>query len=378
MASKPFPDKRRAQWVMKYKPDPIGPWVRVVLGTDERLRTSRTPKPPQFVIDRHREFADAEYNARHGITPPKARAKGLAGYAQSYLEAFRKTHKAASAKQAERHIHNFVAWAKSKGVDTVQGVTRAHCRDYLESRVGIAGHSTLRTEVGYIGPLWSRAEEDGLIARNPWYRVKIPGKSKRSVPTFWSSEEVAKIASVCAKAWQSDLVLLLANTGLRISTALLMEWSWVRWRDNLIVIPPDAATSTEGVKTAYTCAMNRVARDILQKRHFVTKGSGDGLVFPNPYRGGGPVPYDSARAAIQRAIKKSGVPPGTAHDLRHSCGRAMERAGIPASIIQAQLGHRSAAMTRVYTDATADEAGRYLDDFGVGEITDPEPGRPGT
>lgn len=377
MASKPYPDKKRAQWLMKYRPAPDGPWVRVSLGKDERLRLGRTPKPPQFVIDRQREFAEIEYAAKHGIALPKSRAKGLAGYADGYLEAFAKTHKSSSAKQARRHILDFVEWLRGRGVDTVQGVTRSLCRDYLESRLGSVSHNTLRTEVGYVSPLWSRAEEDGLIARNPWHKLAVPGKSKRSLPTFWSGEEIARIAAACTKSWQGDLVLLLANTGLRISTALMMEWEWVRWRDGLIVIPADAAQATDGVKTSYTCAINRVARDVLQKRQFVAKGGG-GLVFPNPYKAGEPAPYTTARGAINRAIKVAGVTPGTAHDLRHSCGRAMERAGIPASIIQAQLGHRSAAMTRVYTDATAEEAGRYLDDFGVGDIKPAAPDRPET
>ena len=88
MASKPFPDKRRGEWVCKYKPDPAGDWKRVSLGKDPRILGVRPPsKPPQAVLDRHQEFAEIEYNAKHGIKAAPARAKGLAGYLANYVEA---------------------------------------------------------------------------------------------------------------------------------------------------------------------------------------------------------------------------------------------------------------------------------------------------
>lgn len=365
MASKPYPDKRRGIWLMKWKPDPTGKWTVENLGKDPRLKGARPPsKPPQFVIDRHREFEEMEYRAKHGLAAGPARAKGLSGYIAGYIEAFAGSHKAGSVKQLRRHAARFEAFATGRGVTSVQGVTRAICRDYLESRISEIAHDTLKTEMRFLSPIWSRAVDDGLMIQNPWSRQKVPGKSTRSEPVFWSGEEVAAIAAHTSKPWQSDLVLVLANTGIRISTALAMRWDWIDWPSGVITIPRAFAVEKEGVKTSYRVAMNRVSRDILQRRLGASKG--EALVFPNPYRGGGEVPYDSAREAIARAIRRAGVKDGTPHDLRHSYARALDRAGVPASVVQAQLGHTNATTTRIYTAASAEEAARFLEDFGVG------------
>jgi integrase len=162
--------------------------------------------------------------------------------------------------------------------------------------------------------------------------------------------------------------MVLANTGLRISTALAMRWDWLDWATGVITIPREAAALREGVKTAYETVVNGTSRDVLQRRF---AESNSPLVFPNPYRDHGEIPYDSAREAIARAIKKADVKTGTPHDLRHSYARIMDRRGIPASVIQAQLGHTTATMTRLYTSSSAEEAARHLENFGVGKPSSP-------
>jgi integrase len=377
VASKPYPDLKRGIWYCKYKPDPTGKWVRVVLGKDPRLKGARPPKtPPQPVIDRHHGFTEVEFKAKHGIALPKARPKGLEAYAGDYLAAFAASHKAGSVKQARRHARNFVAFAASRGVVAVQAVDRALCREYLESRVPEVSHDTLRTEMRYLMPLWQRAVDDGLMAANPWSRLKVPGKSTRSAPVFWSREELDRIAAGCLKGWQSDLVQILAHTGLRISTALAMRWDWVDWDSSIIRIPAGAAAETEGVKTAYAPYFDAAARDTLQRRHAVSRSD---LAFPNPYKGGGEISYDTARAGISKGIKRAGVKPGTPHDIRHSYLRLLERAGVPWSIVQRQGGHSSITTTQRYADADADEAAKWLERLEANPPApppDPSPPRP--
>jgi integrase/recombinase XerD len=128
------------------------------------------------------------------------------------------------------------------------------------------------------------------------------------------------------------------------------------------------------VKTSYTFALLEQARAVLERRQFTTRGP---LVFPNPMRGGGVVPYDSAREAIARAIRKAGVKTGTPHDIRHSYGRMLERMRLPASFIQVQLGHASPATTRIYTGADPHEVAQFFRDHpGLFPPRDPDPSRP--
>jgi integrase len=375
MASEPYPDRRRAVWLLKWRPDPTGKWKVENLGKDPRLKGDRPPKtPPQFVIDRAREFQEMEYRARHGLSAGPVRPKGLAGYLTGYVDAFEGIHKTGSARQLRRHVERFRVFVQAKGVTSVQAVARSHCRDYLEARIREVSHDSLKTEMRYLAPIWSRAVEDGLMAKNPWSRLKVPGKSTRSDPVFWSEEDIARIAAHCSKTWQSDLVLVLAYTGLRISTALSLGWAWIDWGTGLVTIPREVAVQDDGVKTSYTFALLEQARAVLERRQFTTRGP---LVFPNPMRGGGVVPYDSAREAIARAIRKAGVKTGTPHDIRHSYGRMLERMRLPASFIQVQLGHASPATTRIYTGADPHEVAQFFRDHpGLFPPRDPDPSRP--
>jgi integrase len=369
MASNPYPDVKRGVWYCKYKPDPAGPWVRVSLGHDPRLKGVRPPKtPPQAVLDRAKGFAEIEYRAKHGLAAAPARARGLAAYLDDYATAFAASHKSGSVRQLRRHLDRFAAFCAERGIASVQAVTRSVCRDYLEHRIASVSHDTLRTEKRYLSPVWSRAVVDDLMAVNPWSRLKVPGKSTRSEPVYWSSAEVGRIAAHASRAWQTDLILLLANTGLRISTALAMRWSWIDWAAGLIRIPASEAAHRDGVKTSYPLALNGVARDILQRRRVTSRAGDDGLVFPNPLKRGGPVPYDSAREAIARAIARAGVKPGTPHDLRHTYARLLSR-HAPANVVQSQLGHHAAATTRLYTELSAEDVARELEGFGVGDLT---------
>lgn len=356
MASDPFPDTKRRIWRMKYKPDPSGKWKAVTLGKDPRLGDARPPKkPPQFVLDRAAEFTEIEYRAKHGLGRGPTRARGIDAYFADYIakQAIRKN----SMKQLRRHAVSFLEFCRRSGISTIQGVTKTACRNYLAERIKRVGASTLRTERGYLIGIFSRAEEDDeLIPSNPWRGVKIPKKIVDPVPTFWSHEDVARIAAACNRQIYRDLVMVLAETGLRISTALCMEWKWIDWRSGTISIPEG-----DEIKTAYSHFMYPAARDVLERRQVTAEDPV--LVFPNPLRPGKRIHYDTARDAVARAIAASKVRAGTPHDLRHSYGRAMALGGVPVTVIQSQMGHTSITMTQKYMQADSTQAAQFVGRF---------------
>lgn len=361
MASAPFIDKRYGQWYMKYKPDPKGGWVRVPLGKHPApFPPSKPPKkPPQFVLDRAREFTEIEYRAKHHIGPTPAREKGLASFAEDYLQAFKVTHSEKAYRDSERNVHRFVEFAVAKGVTSIQGISRAICRDYMEARQakGVTTAS-LQTEKGHLSPLMTRAVTDELIPANPWTYTKVPGKKAEHKPTFWTAEQVVKIAEACDKPWHSDLVLLLANTGIRTSATLNMQWDWINWELGTISIPSELDKAKKG----YSVAMSPVARDILQRRIMTSKGSK--YVFPNP--SGKAFHYATFRVVMIKATAKAGVPLGTPHDLRHTFARLLIASNAPINVVQATLGHSSITMTQRYTKVDERAAAPHMDQFGIG------------
>lgn len=344
MASKPYADRSHRVWRMKYRPDPAGPWKTVVLGPDPRItRTGNLPKnPPHEIAVLAAKYADLEYKAKHGMVAPAAGPKSLRQYADQYLKGYPARRDPGSVILANRYINRFVDWCTARGINTIQGLTKGHCKDYLDERVRHSAPNTVKTERGYIAALWSRAVDDEIIAANPWSKAKLPkGTKAEKTPRFWSPEEVHRIAAACYLDWHRDLVILLANTGIRISGMLAMEWDWIDWKAQTIKVPIEH--NKGGFD--YTLFMTEDAREILERRR---KSSHSRYVFPSRIVDG-PCRYRGAAEAIRRAMRRAKVPEGTPHDLRHTLGRALHLAGVPQSVIAAMLGHASIATTEIYT-----------------------------
>jgi integrase len=361
MASKPFFDRRRGTWVMKYKAEPAGPWLRAVLvkldaGSWSPARPPR--KPPPEALEKARHYQEIEYRARNGMAPRVARATPLADYLNAYVESHRISSAPESSRRLTRHVRRFLEFAEERGVATLQAVGRALCREYLESRTGAANRNTLTTEKGYLMGAWTRAVGDGILESSPWSGLDTPGREDEITVTFWSPEEIDRIVAACRTGWHQDYVLVLANTGLRASTALAMAWEWIDWGKGVIRIG-----QAPGVKTRYPTAMGTGAVEVL--RRMAGDGPRSGLVFPHPTKGTR-VSYETMRSAIAGAIARAGVQPGTLHDFRHSFGRNLALGGVPVTVIQSQLGHKTLTMTTRYVSTAEDQAAAFMANFSVG------------
>jgi integrase len=368
VSSKPFLSAARGVWFCKWKPDPAGKWVKAKLGEHgEPYPPSRPPKkPPAHIQERRDEMAEIERRAKLGIGPAVGGTKGLARYVKDYQVAFAATHKPGSARMLALCAGNILKFAETRGVKTLQEVSKAFCRDYLEHRAATICHNSLKTEKGMLSPIWSRAVEDELIPANPWKLVKVPGKRAEHTPRFWSSDEVRRIADACVAPWLRQLVIVMANTGLRISAALAMEWSWVDWGRSLVSIPPGLDKAGKG----YQISLTEGAREILQPMHALSSAP---LLFPSP-AGGGPRNYHGVHRLFMAAVEKAGVPPGTPHDLRHTFARHLVKTA-PLNVVQAALGHSSLMMTQRYTKVGGESTAEHMQGFrlGVGYPSTEEP-----
>jgi site-specific recombinase XerD len=88
------------------------------------------------------------------------------------------------------------------------------------------------------------------------------------------------------------------------------------------------------------------------------------LVFPGEL--GQPVVSRTARDHFARLAIHAGISDATPHTLQHSTGTFLLAAGVPDRIVQAILGHGSAAMTRHYQHvlpAMLTDAGARLAQF---------------
>lgn len=364
MASKPYFDRRKGWWLMKWKAGP-GLWkVEPLCKHPDWSKGQRIPKrPPPEAVRLARVWADRESRMRAGLEVDTGRPVELQTFLDSYLLTAEAAQTAGSMAILRRVSGLFVAFCASRGVTTVAGVTAELCRHYLAERSKAQGrkgaglaYKTLKTERGSLAPAWSQALMDGRIAANPWLRAPVPGKPRLEKPPWWTEDEVRRIVAVC-KPWMADVVTVGAYSGLRITSLLGLEWRDVSFEDGTIHVR--AKASKTGV--AYTAPMLGPARDVLERRRFI---SGGVLVFPGPRRGKR-VPGCRTYEAIGRAVARSGVPDhGTYnHILRHSFATWAVNRGVPLSIVAQWLGHTTTQQTERYSHADPSETARWAGYF---------------
>jgi hypothetical protein len=130
-----------------------------------------------------RPRSNARSGKREGPAPAGRRESDLGLDVRRYEEAFSRTHRPGSLENLGRgRLKALLDFAAARGVTTVQAVSRAFCRDHLESLVGALSPDRIKTERGFPSPVFSRAVEGGLTPSNPWKGSKIPGEFADHAP----------------------------------------------------------------------------------------------------------------------------------------------------------------------------------------------------
>ena len=155
-------------------------------------------------------------------------------------------------------------------------------------------------------------------------------------------DDIRKVLDV-AEDWEKDLLMLLLNTGARISEVLNLKWSdvsadgialWTRKRKN-------------GSRQARNIPIGDNLRELLNR--YADKKSGIYvLVNPEtdePYRKSQP----SIKFMLKRLCKKAGVAAFGFHSLRHYfASRLLNTGRADLAEIQLVLGHQRASTTDGY------------------------------
>lgn len=355
----------------------VGETVKVA---DDRVEESKT-LAESFLMDkteylriRHREDAIAML-IRQMQTPAERLRDDLATVNELRLgdlgKAFAKSPRRpdCSAEMLRFYAYciNHMADAIGQGVavaDVGDAEAEKYARQLRDS--GMAA-STYNKRINALTLAWKVCgREAGLMpGDNPWAGM-TRRRSDAHVRRAFTREETDKILKA-AEGEMRTLVGVLLYTGLRLGDACTLRWEDVQ-RDAVVV-----KTGKTGARVAVpiTGALDR----ILAKARKADAESA--FVMPEMARR-----YKSSsqgRSNVSRMVKRllaaCGIetshhekgrrdrPDATAHSFRHTfVSRAIE-AGVPPHIVQAIVGHASAAMTERYShlsDATVIDAFRRM------------------
>ena len=219
---------------------------------------------------------------------------------------------------------------------------------------------------GIMKGVYEMALEDGLVARAPTERIKLP-KKKVQRHVFLTPQQVLDLADASGR--YRALILVLGFCGLRWGEATGLLVGDVDFARNRIIVSKSATKVGSRIEVGSTKTDNtrEVSMPVIVAEALRGQVAGkptDALLFTDEQ--GGYLRQQSAaegnRGWYATAVKRAGIPRLRIHDLRHTAASIAISAGANPKYVQRMLGHKSAKMTLdTYSDLFDGDIDRVSD-----------------
>jgi integrase/recombinase XerD len=175
-------------------------------------------------------------------------------------------------------------------------------------------------------------------------------RQARRLPRTLTSEQIVRLAEACEHLRDRFLLVLLAETGMRVGQALgLRHADFVSHRRELRIVPRQDNVNGARAKTLDTVTIPISAGLIrlYSSYMFAEYGERDcDYVFVNLFAAplGRPLRYQAVHQLVGRLRARTGIE-FTLHMLRHSRATELLRAGVNVEVVARLLTHRSSSTT---------------------------------
>ncbi|MEJ7356035.1 tyrosine-type recombinase/integrase, partial [Staphylococcus haemolyticus] len=241
-----------------------------------------------------------------------------------------KTYK--SYTSAIEHINNHPIGKKK-----LKDLSRYHYQDFINEFSKHHSKESIRKLNGYIRTSLDDAVYEGLIAKNPTfkvsYRASKPNKSEDSKYINLKDYEMLK-QHLMTKDNASSLVLfIMICTGCRISGALNLKREYINQVKSEIYIDEHKTDSSPRYVSISQKDMNHIIKSIDQLPRTI-----DGTVF-------GELTNNAVNKRLKVYCNNLGIKEITSHALRHTHCSYLLAKGISIYYISKRLGHKNISVT---------------------------------
>lgn len=321
--------------------------AEAVLAEKTKLGQLKSRRDQVAILIAEREELEAKIRRLEAqAAPPGARLSEL-------VELWRRSPRrrdcsAGMMAQYERHIRAFVVWA---GDDMeIRAVDDSMAEAYAAHLAAGASPNTYNKYINSLDAAWRAVGRSVGAKGNPW--AEMPRKRLEThVQRALTVDETDKILEV-ATGEVRKIIAIGLFTGLRLGDACRLKWSAV-------------VGGRVKVKTAKTGAV--VAIPAHARLVEILGEPGDAAEFVTPEMAATYKCKGRVSKLVRRAFEAAGIessekrdgwhrarPTASFHSLRHTFVSRSIEAGVAPAIVQALVGHSSAAMTEHYTHVSAE------------------------
>jgi integrase/recombinase XerD len=339
-------DNQSRNWKIKTDLNGKDTRIRLRAATDEEVLAwkNKVRVRPVDVVDLAKNHMVKTKVCTAKVDLPAAPPDDLLGFIDWFLIDYAKYRRPNSVLAITNILRHFRRYLGSTTL-RVDEVTPATIEGYFDWRLANPvlkkplKRSTVFTELTMMSGLFSAGVVEKKISNNPVKPVlkKLRPYCRRPETIKYLDPDQRRDFLIALKdaehtgripARYADLYRVILATGLRVTAACNLDWSWINLNTWDLAVPPEFA-KVKGID--YVTVVADIGQEVLNRLH---KGSTKGLVFPST----------NAHMAWDHAHKLGTFP----HALRHSFGTAMTDAGQPIQITSGCMGHNSLATTQIY------------------------------
>jgi len=283
------------------------------------------------------------------------------------------------------HVSRFVAWlrAPAENVTVLAAGTGRCCpatvNKHLAALFSFYDYRARNgVELAQVLVAWRRSNRGGyrpflhhVTAGGPVATRPLRLRQERRLPRTLTDEQVLALIEACEHLRDRFLLVLLAETGMRVGQALgLRHADFVSRRRELRIVPrPDNVNGARaktlethtipisaGLARLYTAYMFEEYGECESDYVFVN-------LFAEPY--GRPLRYQAVHQLVRKLRVRTGIE-FTLHMLRHSRATDLLRRGVGVEVVARMLTHRSSTTTsQTYIHLGVEDLRGELDRCGV-------------
>ncbi len=245
-----------------------------------------------------------------------------------------------------RRLKLFAQFLTPKNIDEIGAVTPVHIREYFSflRQKGQSPETTFRTW-GALRCFFHFLHMENIIGENPMERIEKPLRERRIIQPMNMAQVRALIAQPDIKTPQGlrnrALMLLMADSGLRLSEAIYLKTDKIDWKDCLVTIM-GKGRKERSVPIGETTKSAMAAYARVRQR--------TDLPFFFLSRGGRPMNNRYVQVAMRKYGGKAGITGVrvSPHTLRHTFAIEYVKNGGDVFSLQAILGHSTLEMVMNY------------------------------
>lgn len=234
---------------------------------------------------------------------------------------------------------------KKKRIDQIKKKQLKQGRDESE-----LSFTTINRDRALLRSLFKDLIRGGRATRNPAELIGRFDEVERS--RILTEDEIKRIFKALYKAdprydHLKDIIIVALNTGMRRGEILKIQKDWINLKEGVIVVPKAAQKSKKKNKRV---PINSVIGPIIKKK---IRSSECKYLFVNKKTG---TRFYDIKNAFDGILKTAGIEgkPGVDkirfHDLRHTAGTLLARAGKDIKFIAQYLGHSDVRTTTRYVN----------------------------